>query len=330
RFFSADQLRYTLAVNLPESRDSDFYFKDFQARVNNELANILGNFINRTFAFTEKNFGGVVPAQGSFGTLDKEIIALLKETPAKVGELYEHYRFRDAVLESMNLARKANKYFNDSEPWETAKNNPAQCATTLHVSLQIIRSLAILFEPVIPAMSLSVWTMLNLDGRPTDAGWESAANMVMKENHQLNKSGILVTKIEDKTVQDVVNTLMSEPAVAETKSPEMKPTITVDDFKKIDLRTAKVVAAEKVAKSDKLLKLQIELGGQTRQVIAGIAKHYQPQDLVGKLIVVVANLQPAKLMGLESQGMILAASDNEGRLSVIGPLTEIPTGSIVK
>lgn len=330
RYFSADQLRYTLAVNLPESRDSDFYFKDFQARVNNELANILGNFVNRTFTFAEKNFGGVVPPQGSLVILDNEIIALLKETPAKVGDLYEHYHFRDGVLETMNLARRANKYFNDSEPWETSKKNPAQCATTLNISLQIIRSLAILLEPVIPAMTQSMWKMLNLDATPAALGWESATQMVLKENHRLNKSEILVTKIEDKTVQDVMKKLLSEPSAPETTTPALKPTITLDDFKKIDLRTAKVVAAEKIPNSDKLLKLQIELGGQTRQVIAGIAQHFQAQDLVGKSLVVVANLQSAKLMGQESQGMILAASDNEGRLTLISPLSDIPTGSIVK
>lgn len=330
RYFPADLLRYTLAVNLPESRDSDFYFKDFQARTNNELANILGNFINRTFAFTENNFAGAVPPLGIPGPLDNEIVALVKETPDKVGEFYERYHFRDAVLESMNLARRANKYFNDSKPWETAKNNPGQCATTLNISLQIIRSLAILLEPVIPAMSRSMWKMLNLDGSPSSAGWESAGRTVLQEGHRLNKSEILVSKIEDKKLEEVINNLLTVTPSIQNTVATIKPTITLDDFKKIDLRIAKVLSAENVPKSEKLLKLQLEVGDQTKQVLAGIGQHYQPKDLVGKQLVVVANLQPAKLMGQESQGMILAATDSEGKLTVVCPLTEISSGSIVK
>ncbi len=330
KYFSADLLRYTLAVNLPESRDSDFYFKDFQARTNNELANILGNFVNRTFTFTEKNFGAVVPARGTLSALDKEMIGILEETPSKVGEFFEHYRLRDGLFEAMNLARRANKYFNDSQPWESAKKNPVQCGTTLHVSLQLIRTLAILLEPVIPAIANSMWKMLSLDGTPAEAGWDSAAHMTLTEGHRLGKSEILVTKIEDKQLEEVMKNLLTPAAPTHNATPEIKPTITIDDFRKLDLRVAKILSAEKVAKSDKLVKMQIDIGGQTRQVLAGIAQHYQPQDLVNKLVVVVANLQPAKLMGQESQGMILAASDSEGRLTVVGPLTEIPTGSIVK
>lgn len=330
RLFPADLLRYTLAVNLPESRDSDFYFKDFQARTNNELANILGNFINRTFAFTEKNFDGKVPDLGTLSALDKEITGFLRETPERIAALYEHYRFRDAVFESMNLARRANKYFNDSEPWGTSKNNPIQCATTLNISLQIIRSLAILFEPVIPTMSRTIWKMLNLDGSAGNAGWDSASTSVLKEGHQLNKSEILVSKIEDKKLEEAINSLLSTPSQASNAGAPIKPAIKLDEFKKIDLRIAKVISAENVPKSEKLLKLQVEIGGETRQVIAGISQHYQPKDLVGKELVIVANLEPAKLMGEQSQGMILAATDSEGKLTVISPLTEIASGSIVK
>ena len=330
KFFPADLLRYTLAVNLPEARDSDFYFKDFQARTNNELANILGNFVNRTFAFTEKTFAGQVPSAKTVGALDKEILASLQETPGKVGELYDHYRFREAVFETMNLARQANKYFNDSKPWETAKNRIEQCATTLNISVQIIRSLAILLEPVIPTMAQSIWTMLNLQGTPSGAGWVSARESVIPEGHRLNKSEILVTKIEDKTLEEAIGQLLTVPSVQNGSKQEFKETISLDDFKKIDLRVAKVVSAENVPKSEKLLKLKLQVGSQTRQVLAGIAQHYQPSDLVGKQLVVVANLQPAKLMGQESEGMILAASDSEGRLSIVSPIVEIESGSIVK
>jgi methionyl-tRNA synthetase len=328
--FPADLLRYTLAVNLPESRDSDFYFKDFQARTNNELANILGNFVNRTFAFTEKSFGGVVPKRGTLNTRDQDILTSLQEAPAKIAELYEKYHFREAVLETMNLARGANKYFNDSEPWGTAKTDPAQCATTLNCSLQIVRSLAILFEPVIPAMARRIWIMLGLSGTPKDAGWESAGQVVLADGHRLNKSEILVTKVEDKKIEEVMHKLLAPAAATTGTTPPIKPTITIEDFRKIDFRVAKVVSAEKVAKSEKLLKLQIEVGNETRQVIAGIAQHYQATDLVGRSIILVANLQPAKLMGQESQGMILAASDTDGKLAIISPLSDIASGSIVK
>lgn len=331
KFFPADALRYTLALNLPESRDSDFYLKDFQARTNNELADILGNFVNRTVAFTEKNFGGKVPKLGALGKIDKEMIALLKETPATIGDLYERYKFREGVVESMNLARAANKYFNDSEPWKTSKSNLEQCATTLHICLQIVRSLAVVSQPVTPAISERIWKTLNITTPLQEEGWDSAGALKLIENHQLNKPEILVTKIEDKQIEDVVQALSGAPAPqASQQVAEIKPTITLDDFKKVDLRLARVVTAEKVPKSEKLLKLQVEIGSEKRQIVAGIAQHYQPEQLVGKLIVVVANLQSAKLMGQESKGMLLAANDDNGKLSVVTIVDELATGSIVR
>lgn len=328
--FPADLLRYTLAVNLPESRDSDFYFKDFQARTNNELADILGNLVNRTFAFTERNFGGMVPDLGERMAIDDEMLTALKEKPALVGSFFEHYRFRDGVAEAMNLARRANKYFNDSEPWKTSKYNPKQCATTLHVSLQVIRTLAVILEPVVPRIAKSIWKMLNLEGTPMLAGWNTAGELSLAGGHRLNKSEILVAKIDDKRIEDVMGALLRVQAASSGKTAEFKHMISLDDFKKVDLRVAKIVSAEKVPKSEKLLKLQVEIGDQKRQVLAGIAQHYNPADLVGKSVVVVANLQAAKLMGQESQGMILAASNDEGQLHIVGPLGEISSGSIVK
>ena len=331
KFFPADPLRYTLAINLPESRDSDFYLRDFQARTNNELADILGNFVNRTLTFVEKNFGRKVPHLGELTEMDKEMIARLDEVPRKVSELYEQYRFRDGVIETMNLARLANKYFNDSEPWKTSTSNPIQCATSLHICLQIVRSLAILFEPIVPTIAQRIWTTLNLSSSPHTAGWESAADLELPEGHSFNKPEILVTKIEDSHIEEMVkslsgNTTPARPAL----SPEIKPTITLDDFKKIDLRVARVLKAERVPRSDKLLRLEVEIGSEKRQVVAGIANHYAPETLVGSLIVVVANLQPAKLMGQESQGMLLAASDNTGRLAIVTVASELESGGTVK
>jgi len=329
KFFPADPLRYALALNLPESRDSDFYLKDFQARTNNELADILGNFVNRTLAFVQKQFGNVVPTCGALSERDKEMLASLAKAPESIGSYYERYRFREGVIETMNLARSANKYFNDSEPWKTAKSNPEQCATTLHVCLQIVRALAILFEPVVPDIAQRMWQTLNLEGSPRDAGWESAGKAVLTTGRVLQPPQILVTKIDDAQLEQMAQSLQ-EPSPSAVPMVPLKPSITLDDFKKIDLRLAKVLGAERVPKSEKLIKLQIEIGSEKRQIVAGIAQHYEPGDLVGKTIVVVANLQPAKLMGHESQGMLLAASNQDGKLSLLTVSSDLESGSVVK
>ncbi len=333
QFFPADTLRYALAVNLPESRDSDFYLKDFQARTNNELADILGNFVNRTLAFTEKNFGGKAPPRGSLGKLDREMLSALAAAPKAVGEHFERYRFRDGVMEAMNLARTANKYFNDSEPWKTLQSHPEQCATTMSVSLQTVHTLAVLFEPIVPKIAGTMWTIFNLGRSMNDVGWDACAGQLLTEGHRLNKSEILVTKIEDKQIDEMLNALESG-APLDVSTPRLvgvqSSHISIDDFKKIDLRLARVIHAEKVPKSDKLLKLRVEVGAETRQVIAGIAQHYQPEQLIGKTVVLVANLKPAKLMGQESQGMILAANDNNGKLSLVTVLDELQSGSVVR
>ena len=331
KFFPADMLRYALAVNLPETRDSDFYLKDFQARINNELADIVGNFVNRTLAFTDKNFDCKVPLLGKLNARDEEMINTLQQTPGKAGELFEHYRFREGLMEVMNFARAANKYFNDSEPWKTLTSNPGQCATTLNIAIQIVRSLSILLEPVTPAFSAGIWKLLNLDATAKEDGWDSASSLPMKNGHQLQKPEILIHKIDDKQIDEILKFLEGG-EITPTSPPiaPLKPTITIDDFKKIDLRVARVIEAVKVPKSEKLLKLQVEIGNERRQVVAGIAKHYKPEDLIGTLIVVVANLQPAKLMGQESQGMILAASDESGTLTLVGVQSEISPGAAVK
>jgi len=330
KFFSADMLRYALAVNLPETRDSDFYLKDFQARINNELADITGNFVNRTIAFIDKNFKGTVPKSGAHDKLDKEIIEAVKKAPDIVGEMFEHYNFREGLMEVMNLSRAANKYFNDSEPWKTLKSNPERCSTTLNIAVQIVRSLAIFLEPVVPVTSQKIWNLLNLDVSMREEGWDSASEFRIKEGHGLLKPEILITKIEDKQIDEILKFLEEEDNLLSAQTSALKPAITIDDFKKIDLRVGRVIEAEKVEKSAKLIKLQIEIGNEKRQVIAGIAQHYKAEDLVGKLVVIVANLQPAKLMGYDSEGMILAASNDSGVLTIVGVQSEISTGSIVK
>jgi len=338
--FPADALRYYLAVSLPEYRDSDFYWRDFQAKNNNELADILGNFVNRTLAFVGRAFEARVPELGTLSDLDRGMLETMRRTPARAGEFFENYRFRDGVLEIMNLARASNKYFNDSEPWKTVSSNREKCATTINTCLQLARSLAILMGPIIPSSSERVWKMLGMQGEASKQVWDSAAEPLLPAGHGIGIPEILFTKIEDDVITSELNRLPSTPEGLPAQTPPLvrpsggmpdaRPNISIDDFKKIDLRVAKIIAAEPVPKSEKLLKLQVEVGTERRQILAGLAKHYTPEGLLGKSVVVVFNLQPAKLMGHESQGMLLAASDDDGKLVFIAPSADIGSGSAVK
>ncbi|MEW6510268.1 MAG: methionine--tRNA ligase [Bacteroidota bacterium] len=330
--YPADPLRYYLAVSLPEYRDSDFTWKDFQAKNNNELADILGNFVNRTLAFAVRTFGAVVPPRGTPSAADLQMLSALAGAPAAAGALYEHYRFRDGLMEIMNLARSANKYFNDSEPWKTAKENRDRCATAINVCIQVARGLAILMSPVIPASSEKVWKMLNLQGAADAQSWESAGAPVIPDGHPLGKPEILFPKIEDDVIEKERQSLGS-PAGTPPSQPalqEEKDRIGIEDFQRVDLRVARVLQAERVPKSDKLLKLQVDVGGEQRQILAGIARQYAPEEMVGKSVVIVFNLLPARLMGEESQGMLLAASDGSGKLVLIAPSGEVASGAAVK
>jgi methionyl-tRNA synthetase len=332
--YPADLFRYTLATNLPETKDSDFYWKDFQAKNNNELADIYGNFINRTITFAAKNFGNSVPKRGALNDRDTAVLSYVKEAPQRIAELIEQFKFRDATMEMMNVARAANKYFNDSEPWKTNKLQPEQCATTLNICLNIVRSLAVLFSPVVPFSSDKVWKMLNLQGSIADEQWMEAGAPKLPDGHMLGQSEILFTKIEDSTIEQELGTLgipaaVPAEAAAKTFAP-LKPQITYDDFAKIDFRTATVVQAEAVPKSKKLLKLQIDLGFEQRQIVAGIAEKVTPEQLVGKTIIVVANLAPAKLMGVESNGMLLATAADGENFALLTASKNVESGIGIK
>ncbi len=331
--YPADTLRYYLAVSLPESRDSDFFWKEFQAKTNSELADILGNFINRALAFAVRNFDGVVPERGADGALEQTLLAVLERTPATVAERFERYHFRDGVNEMMNLARAANKYFNDSEPWKSAKTDRARCATTINLSVQVARALAIVASPVIPESSRAIWTMLNLEGSPEEQPWESGGERPIPAGHRLGIPRILFTKIEDATIAKELS-MLGQPDDGKTppaqSTDSVTPLATIDDFKKLDLRVARILTAEPVPKSKKLLKLEVEIGTERRTIVAGIAQHYQPETLPGLSVVVVYNLQPATLMGQESRGMVLAASDESGKLLLVSPKGDIDSGSKVR
>jgi len=323
--FPAYSLRYTLAANLPENKDTDFYWKEFQAKSNSELADILGNFINRTFIFASKHFDEKVPERGELETIDKEMLALISEAPKKIGNLIEKYKIRDAVFEMMSLARAGNKYFNDSEPWVSVKNDKTRTATTVNICLKTIYTLAEVFSPVIPFSTEKIFKMLNVKS----SDWNEIGNKEFEVGHQLNKSEILFTKIEDKTI-DAEILKWSNLATVEEKEEEKFPEITFEDFMKVDLKVAEIIAAENVKKSKKLLKLQVKIGKTERQVVAGIAQSYKPENLIGKKVVMVANLKPAILFGLESQGMILAIEDENGKLNVVEVTNSLNSGLKVR
>ncbi len=321
--FSADSLRYTLAANLPESRDTDFYWKEFQLRNNSELADILGNFINRTFTFVHKHFDGKVPFRGKLDKIDQDMLNEISEYPKRICDLFEKFKIRDGVNEMMNLARDGNKYFNDSEPWVTVKSNKEKCGTTLNICLQAIYTLAELFYPVIPFSSEKLFKILNT--KPVE--WKESGKSFLKEGHQINSAEILFPKIEDEVIEEQILKLGSPESENEKKTNEL---ISYDDFMKTKLKVAEILSAEKITKSKKLMKLKVMLDDGERQVVAGIAEHYNPEDLVGKKVVVVANLQSTKIMGEESQGMILAVDKEPGGLQVIIVDNLVKNGTRVK
>jgi methionyl-tRNA synthetase len=255
------------------------------------------------------------------------MVELLENAPQKISTFFDNFKIKDGVNEIMNIARACNKYFNDSEPWKTVKNNQEKCATTLNICLQAIYTLAELLSPVIPETSKKMFNMLNAE--PTV--WDNAGKMNLIVGHKLGKAEILFTKIEDAVIEEQINKLgVVENQENKVLELNIKDEISIDDFAKVDLRVVEVLEAEKIAKSNKLLKLKVKLGSTERQVVSGIAQHYKPEELVGKKLVLVANLKPAKLMGVESHGMILAVEDKEGKLKVVEIKDDVETGKQVK
>lgn len=324
--YPADSLRYTLAVNMPETRDADFSWEEFQAKHNNELADILGNFVNRSFTFVEKYFQGKIPSINQLDNLDNELLEKLKEGKKSIGHSLDNFQFKEATRQFMDIVRFANKYFNDQEPWRTRIENPEKCATTLNLCLQTTYSLAIMMNPILPFTSEKIWTMLNLPGKVSESDWDNIGNQTLSDTHMIGEIKILFEKIPDKTIQKEIEKLqqLQEKSQNNKQKDEEIPMISFDEFKKIQLKSAKVLSAEKVTGTDKLMKLQIEVGKEERQIIAGIADHYQPDDMIGKTIIIAANLQPVTIRGIESQGMLLAVTD-EDKLALL--TTDKPVAS---
>lgn len=325
-----DVLRYVLTANAPETKDNDFTWKDFQARNNNELVAVLGNFVNRALVLTHKYFDGKVPACGDLTEYDKQTLSEFTGVKAEMESYLEHYRFRDALKEAMNLARIGNKYLADTEPWKLAKTDMNRVATILNLALQISANLAIAFEPFLPFSAKKLRNMLNMQ----IVDWNVLGHTdILPERLQLNPAELLFEKIEDSTIEAQVQKLLDTKKANELKNHKAAPVrenISFEDFSKLDIRVGRVLECIKVPKADKLLQFKIDDGLGGRTIVSGIAKHYAPEDLVGKNVCFIANLAPRKLKGIESQGMILSAEDADGRLIVIEPADEVRPGSEVK
>ncbi len=324
-----DVLRYVLTANAPETKDNNFTWKDFQARNNNELVAVYGNFVNRALVLTQKYFGGKVPPCGELTEQDKEIIAEFRDVKTKVEELLEKFRFRDAQKEAMNLARIGNKYLADSEPWKVFKTDPKRVETILNLSLQLVANLAIAFEPFLPFSSEKLRSMINMP----DLKWDNLGQTdLLAAGHELNKPELLFEKIEDEVVEAQIKKLEETKKANEAanyKAAPIRADVDIEQFSKMDLRVGTVLECEKVPKADKLLRFLIDDGLERRQILSGIAKYYKPEDLLGKQVVFIANLPARKLRGLDSQGMILSAVNNDGSLSVVTVDRPVKPGSEV-
>ena len=325
-----DVLRYVLTANAPETKDNDFTWRDFQARNNSELVAILGNFINRSLVLTHKYFDGKVPALGNLTDYDRSTLAEFADVKSTVETYLDNYRFRDAQKEAMNLARIGNKYLADTEPWKLAKTDMNRVATILNLALQISANLAIAFEPFLPFSAAKMRRMLNME----QCSWEHLGNIdLLSQGTQLATPELLFEKIEDAAIEAQIQKLQDTKKANELKNHQAAPireNIEFDDFTKLDIRVGKVLECTKVPKADKLLQFRIDDGLGGRTIISGIAKHYAPEDLVGKQVCFIANLAPRKLRGIESQGMILSAEDADGRLVVVTPANDVAPGSEVK
>jgi methionyl-tRNA synthetase len=323
-----DALRYTLCANAPETKDNDFTWKDFQTKNNSELVGNLGNFINRVLILTHKYFNGKVPSTNELYEVDKSTIEAIKLAPIAISKSLDQYRFREALEGLMDLSRAGNKYLGDTEPWKLWKENPERVATILNISLQVVANLAILGEPFLPFSSEKLFKTLNSSTRD----WASAGNSNLLEvGHQIGEVSLLFEKIEDEAIKFQIdkleNTKVQNLIVQENSKPMVhKEEINFDDFTKLELRVGKIIEAEKVPKTDKLLKLQIDLGKETRTVVSGIAGSYSHEDIVGKQVTLLCNLAPRKIKGIESQGMILMAEHNH-QLMFVNPDIEFENGS---
>ena len=324
-----DVLRYALTASSPETKDADFTWADFQTKNNSELVAILGNFVNRAFVLIDKNFNSVVPPKGEGTGLEADLMAAMAEIPAKLETALENYKFRDALVLAMEIARLGNKYLAEAEPWKIMKEDPAKAGTVLNYAVQLVAQASIALEPFIPFSAQKLRSALGM----TSFEWSSLGDFeVISAGSALQNPGLLFEKIEDEAVQKQVDKLVqtkTQMDLASKSVPALKETIAFDDFAKMDIRIGEIISAEKMEKSKKLLKLQVNDGFVTRTILSGIAEHFAPEDLLGKQVTFLANLAPRKMMGIDSEGMILLAEDADGSLALVQPDKKIWNGGTV-
>ncbi len=326
-----DELRYTLTAIAPENKDSEFTWKEYQTRVNNELGAILGNFINRALVLTDKYYGGKVPAFGKTTSEDEAILAEIKTFPDRIGKLIKAYKFREAQSEAMNLARLGNKYLADMEPWKLVKTDEKRVETIMYIALEITANLSLILEPFLPATARKLRACLGIELTT----WEEIGqNDILQKINTVTTPDILFPKIEDSMVEtelEILKNSQTVPVEETTKEAlPQKPATTFDNFSAMDIRLGTIMTAEKVKKADKLLQLTIDTGIDTRTIISGIAEHYTPEEVIGKTVAVLMNLEPRKIKGIESQGMILMAEDENGKLSFMIPEKEFKAGGEIR
>jgi methionyl-tRNA synthetase len=326
-----DVLRYVLTSNAPETKDNDFTWKDFQAKNNNELLAIFGNFINRTLTLTHSYFQGKIPPKTTLNEADEILIKSIAQYPERIGCCIEKYHFRDGLHELINLARLGNKYLTENEPWKEITTQPQRVQTVLNLALQIAANLSLLCEPFLPFTAKRLRDMLAL--QPQD--WAAAGTIrLLEDDHAINRSAFLFEKIEDAAIEEQILKLEKSKEVnaqnSSTQTEPQKEYVSYDDFVKMDLRVCQIIAAEKVPKTKKLLKLKVDTGNDIRTIISGIAEHYEPETLVGQKVLMLVNLQPKEIKGVDSQGMILMAENADGTLCIIKPDKDTLSGSVVK
>ena len=321
-----DALRYALLSSAPETKDNNFTWKDFQTKNNSELVGIFGNFINRVTVLTQKYYNGIVPQPNEFEQVDKDLYHEMQQIPEKIGKNLDEFRFRDALTEMMNLARLGNKYLADEEPWKVIKDNPERVKTQMFCALQVAGALAYLCEPFLPFTSKKMKSGLNLG----DKNWYEVLNTPpIPTGHQINEMPLLFSKIEDDVIETQIKKLENTKINNQKTNPNanpMKEQISFDDFTKIDLRTATILEAEKVEKADKLLKLKVDTGVDVRTVVSGIAESFSPEEIIGKQVMILLNLAPRKIRGIESQGMLLLTTKPDGKLSFVTPDEKVENG----
>lgn len=327
-----DVLRYVLTANAPETKDSEFTWKDFQTRNNSELVGTFGNFVNRAVVLTHKFCEGKLPEAGELTDADQEVIASLAQFPARIGDAMENYRFREALALILDLARLGNKYLADTQPWHVIKTDPKRVDTILNIALQITASLAIVVEPVMPFTAQKLRKQLGISDSEV-LNWEQAGKPdLLKAGHLISEATLLFEKIEDVVIEKQVQKLLDAKRQNELEGKEVAPVkseIQYDDFAKMDIRVATIIEAENVPKSKKLLKLKVDIGSEQRTVLSGISEHFKAEDIIGEKVLYLANLAPRKMMGMESHGMILMAEDKDGSLAFVSPGKEVWNGGTV-